>query len=72
MEGETTRLRFETCLTDLLVYAIPSAVDRAVLRSHNGLERCLTFHVTRKRRKLWDDHNDLRAFVRPALRRKEY
>ena len=39
MEGEITRLRFETCATDLFVYAAPSAVDGAVLRSHNGLDR---------------------------------
>ena len=48
---------------DLLVYAVPSAVDRAVLRSHDDLERFLIFHVTGKPRKLWHDHDDLRATI---------
>ncbi len=61
MENENTRLRFETRPTDLLVYAAPSAVDCAVLPGHNGLDRRLAFHVTRKPGKFWNDYNDLRA-----------
>jgi hypothetical protein len=61
MEGKTTRSRFETCAANLLVYATSSAIDRAVLGSHNSLDRCLRFHVTGEPWNLWDDHNDLRA-----------
>lgn len=61
MGGKATCLRFETCAANLLVYAAPSAVDRAVLCSHDSLDRCLRFHVTGKTRNLWDDHNDLHA-----------
>lgn len=64
MEGEISCSRFETRTTDLLVDAAPSTIDRAVLRSHNGLDRRLPFHVTRKPGNLWDDDDDLRSMRR--------
>ena len=64
MEGRVSRLRFETCPTDFLIYAAPSAVDRSVLCSHNDLERFLGFDVTRKTWKLRNNHNDLHARTR--------
>ena len=64
MEGEISCSRLETRTTDLLVNAAPSTVDRAVLRSHNGLDRRLAFHVTRKPGNLWDDDDNLHAMTR--------
>ena len=75
MGGRTTRLRFETCTANLLVYAAPSAIDRAVLGCHDSLDRCISFQVTGKPWNLWDDHDDLRAkkaFGECAWKRKEY
>ena len=52
-------LRFKPGLSDFFIYAASATVDGTVLRGHDGLQRSFAFHVTRKRRKLWNDYNDL-------------
>lgn len=51
--------RLETRLPHLLIDTTPTTIHRPVLSRHNRLQRRLVLHVSRERRQLWDDDDDL-------------